>query len=138
VAKDPYPAGLGEVAMFSTCTKKELELVARRGEVRDVPAGKRLATEGQLGDEFFVIVSGTCEVSRQGSVVATLGPGQFFGELALLDRAIRDATVTAVTDVKVFVVPRRGFDELLIEVPSLTRKLLRGLARRLHALQPMT
>jgi CRP-like cAMP-binding protein len=69
--------------------------------------------------------------------VAELGPGDFFGELALLDKPVRDATITALTPMTLLVVRRREFEVLLIEVPSIARKLLRGLAQRLHSLDAL-
>src|ERR1700730_17464640 len=88
---------LAQVPLFSACSKKDLQHIARRAEHVDVPAGKVLVREGAAGAEFFIILHGTAEVSMRGRKVATLGPGAFFGDLALLDKAPRNATVTALT-----------------------------------------
>lgn len=86
------------------------------------------------GSEFYVIVDGKATLTRGGREVAVLGPGNYFGELALLDGQKRDATVTTSTPADVLVVGVREFVSLLEDVPQLTRKLLAGMARRLHEL----
>ncbi len=123
---------LAQVPLFSACSKKELQLIARRAEHVDVPAGKVLVREGAAGAEFFVIVEGTAEVSRHGKRVATLGPGAFFGDLALLDRAPRNATVTAKTPMQLMVLGQREFAAMIDDVPGFAHKLLTGLAHRLR------
>src|ERR1035437_10763244 len=95
--------------LFSACAKKELQLIARRAEHVDVPAGKVLVREGAAGAEFFVILDGTAEVSRHGRRGAPPDPGAFFGDLALLARAPRNATVTAQTTMQLMVLGQRGF-----------------------------
>ena len=130
--RDAYAEHLGTVPLFSACTKKDLALVAKRSEELTVEPGKVLVREGAAGAEFFVIVEGTAEVSRHGQKVAELGPGAFFGDLALLDRAPRNATVTAVTPMEVIVLGQREFSGLIDEVPGFAHKLLAGLAHRLR------
>lgn len=97
-----------------------------------VAAGRVLVSEGSSGSEFFVILEGTAKVSRRGRKVATLGPGAAFGELALLDKAPRNATVTAETDMELVVLGQREFGGVIDEVPGVARKLLTGMARRLR------
>jgi CRP-like cAMP-binding protein len=123
---------LARVPLFSACSKKELQLIAKRAEHVDVPAGKVLVREGAAGAEFFVILDGTAEVSRHGSQVATLGPGAFFGDLALLDRAPRNATITATTPMELMVLGQREFAAMIDDVPGFAHKLLTGLAHRLR------
>jgi CRP-like cAMP-binding protein len=123
---------LARVPLFSACAKKELQLIARRAEHVDVPAGKVLVREGAAGAEFFVILDGTAEVSRHGRRVATLDPGAFFGDLALLDRAPRNATVTAKTPMQLMVLGQREFATMIDDVPEFAHKLLTGLAHRLR------
>jgi CRP-like cAMP-binding protein len=91
-----------------------------------------LTPEGELGDGFFVIIEGRAAVTREGRPVATLKSGGYFGELALLDPAPRDATVVAETPMVVGVLGARVFRAVVRDVPALTDKLLRGMARRLR------
>ena len=97
----------------------------------DVPAGSVLCKEGERGREFFVIIEGEAEVTRGGKRLATIGSGEFFGEIALLERVVRTATVTATTPLRFFVVSDSAFSGVLATDPSIERNLLRTLARRL-------
>jgi CRP-like cAMP-binding protein len=123
---------LAEVPLFSACSRKDLQHIARRIEHVEAPAGKELVREGAAGAEFFVILDGTAEVSQRGRKVATLGRGAFFGDLALLDRAPRNATVTAVTPMQLAVLGQREFASMIDEIPGFAHKLLAGLAHRLR------
>ena len=97
-----------------------------------MPAGKAIVTEGGGRSRFYVILDGKARVDRHGQRVAELGPGGFFGDLALLDRAPRNATVIAETDMELAKLGQRGFDQLLEKSPGFAKKLLAGLARRLR------
>jgi CRP-like cAMP-binding protein len=97
-----------------------------------IKAGKTLTRQGELGLEFFVIREGKAEVSIDGKVVATLGPGDFLGEMSLLDGKPRTATVTCITDIKAFVLSHSEFSQLMQDAPDLTRRLLVGMAERLR------
>lgn len=132
--KNAYLEHLAQVPLFSGCSKTELRNLARRTTDIPVPAGEVLVTEGQSGYEFFVITEGRAKVTRKGRKVGEVGPGGFFGELALLERAPRNATVTAITDMEVIVLTRADFDAALAEAPGMTRKLMVGMARRLREL----
>lgn len=123
---------LAKVPLFSACSRRDLNLIAKQAERLSVPAGKVLVREGAAGTEFFVILGGTAEVSRRGRRVASLGPGSFFGDLALLDRAPRNATVTAKTPMELAVLGQRQFAAMIDEVPGFAHKLLSGLAHRLR------
>jgi len=129
---DPYVDALGSVPLFSACSRKELALVAKQGVRQSADAGEVLVKEGSAGAELSVILEGTARVERHGRKVATLGPGGFFGDLSLLDRAPRNASVIAVTPMELIVLHQRAFDELLATGPGLAKKLLVGLARRLR------
>jgi CRP-like cAMP-binding protein len=120
--------------MFSACSRKDLGLIARYADELTVQPGTAIIREGDSGREFYVIVEGKATVTRSGREVANLGPGGYFGELALLDGQKRDATITAATPVDLLVVGNREFATLLEDVPQITRKLLAGMARRLHDL----
>lgn len=126
--------GLSGVTLFSSCSKRDLQIVARHTGLAEVPPGTKLTQQGDPGDAFFFILDGHAYVERDGRVVATLGRGDYFGELALLDPAPRDATVVAESTLTVGVLGARAFRAIVRDVPSLTEKLLRGLARRLREL----
>lgn len=132
MSRDAYLDHLATVPLFAACGRRELKLVARRAERVRIEAGTELVREGEPGHEFFVISGGTATVRRGDRKVATLRGGNFFGELALLDRAPRSATVAADTDMELFVLGQREFAGLLDEVPGLAHKLLTGMARRLR------
>jgi CRP/FNR family transcriptional regulator, cyclic AMP receptor protein len=102
-------AGLKAVPFFSKLKKRELEVVAQQTDEVDVAAGKVLATQGDLGHEFFIIETGTAVVSRDGEQISELGPGDFFGEIALLEEDRRNATVTATTPMTLIVMTRSSF-----------------------------
>ena len=125
-------AHLRAVPMFSACNDKELGQILRLVEEIDVEAGQALVREGRVGHEFYVVVAGKAEVTQDGRLVAVLGPGDWFGELALLDPHPRAATVTMTEQGSVLEMTQREFWQLLGDVPLLARKLLQGLARRLH------
>jgi CRP/FNR family cyclic AMP-dependent transcriptional regulator len=132
MARDAFIEHLASVPLFSACSRKDLQLVAKRAEDVKVDAGKELVSEGDTGTEFFVIIDGNATVSHRGRKVAELGPGKFFGELALLERAPRNATVTADTPMELVVLGQREFAGLIDDVPEFAHKLLAGLARRLR------
>ncbi len=123
---------LSQVKMFSSLNKKELGLVAKASEVVTVPAGTDIVKEGEIGHEFYLIASGSAAVKRNGRKVTTLGPGHYFGEMALLDRGPRSATVTAEEETELVVIGQREFLGVLDEVPTLSYKLLVGMATRLR------
>ncbi|HZE67530.1 MAG TPA: cyclic nucleotide-binding domain-containing protein [Sporichthyaceae bacterium] len=130
--RDQHLDQLRAVPLFSLCSKAELRLISAHSMLTLIPAGKVLVREQQHGDEFFVVALGEAEVTRNGVFVNKLGPGSYFGELALLDPAPRDATVTAITDMEIYRLTSSEFSTVLIEVPSVTRKVLRGMAKRLR------
>ena len=123
---------LAAVPLFSGCSKKELDLIAKHSEHMTFSEGKVLTTQGRIGYEFYLILDGKARIEKDGVEVATVGAGDFFGELALLDRSPRNATVTALTDLDAIVLGQREFSALLDVVPTLAHKLLIGLARRIH------
>lgn len=125
---------LAAVPLFTLCSKLELRTISARVTPATVPAGKVLVREGELGRNFFVVVCGEAEVSRNGVSVAKVGPGAYFGELALLDPAPRNATVTAITDMEILKLAEKDFNAVLLESPVVTRKILRGMAQRLRQL----
>jgi CRP-like cAMP-binding protein len=123
---------LRSVRLFSAASKKELALLGKAADEITVGAGHELTKEGATGHEFFVIMDGEAEVRMKGRKVATIGKGTSFGELALLDKAPRNATVTAITPMTLLVLGQREFAAVLDEVPTLTHKLLQAMAGRLR------
>jgi CRP-like cAMP-binding protein len=132
-SRDAKVALLSGVALFSTCAKHELRRIAGIVDEIEAPKAKTLATEGETGAEFFVVVEGTATATQHGRKVATIGPGSFFGELALLDQGPRAATVIADTDMHLLVLTSRAFFALVDDLPSVNRKILAGMAERLRA-----
>ena len=126
---------LADVWLFEHCTRRELDALQKVATPVDVPAGKVLATQGEAGREFFVIVGGKAEVTRSGTEVGVLGPGSFFGEMSLLERKPRTASVTAVEPTTVLVITARDFDAVVKTMPSVDRKMLISLSGRLRDLE---
>jgi CRP-like cAMP-binding protein len=125
-------AQLARVPLFSGCSNRDLQLIAR--VVKDVkhPAGTVIAREGEPGVGLFVIVEGQAEVTIGGKRKAKLGPGDFFGEIALLDGGPRTATVTTLTDVKLLGLTEWVFRGLMQEHPGIAVKTLQQMAGRLR------
>jgi CRP-like cAMP-binding protein len=132
MARDSKIDQLAQVRLFSAFTKKELGLISRASDEVSVPAGKELVRQGAPGHEFFLILEGECSVRRDGRHVATLKDGDYFGELALLDRGPRNATVVAETPGKLLVLGQREFNGVLDEVPVLAHKMLTIMATRVR------
>ena len=121
---------LRRIPLFEHCSKKDLQRIAQIADELDLRAGKVLITEGERGREFFVLVAGEVEVRRKGRKLNTLGPGTFFGEMALLSKIPRTATITALTPLDVLVITDRAFVDLLDKMPDLWLKVARALAER--------
>ena len=132
--KDSYLDHLARVPLFAACSRKELQTIAKASDEVTVPSDKVLVEQGASGRECFVIVEGTATVRRNGRKVASLGPGSYFGELSLLDKGPRTATVTAETPLTVLVLGPREFSSILDSVPGLSHKLLSTLASRVRDL----
>jgi CRP/FNR family cyclic AMP-dependent transcriptional regulator len=132
MAAQPKALDLKTIWLFSSCTASELRKIRSSLDEITVPKGKLLVEEGRIGLEFFLIVTGQAVVTRNGRKVATLGPGDHFGELALLDRRPRSASVTSETDMDVLVLSQRQFNGLLQSVPTIARKMLAAMANRLR------
>jgi CRP/FNR family transcriptional regulator, cyclic AMP receptor protein len=117
--------------LFASCSKRELEEIARIADEIDLREGKEMTRQGSRGREFFVLLEGEAEVTRDGAVINELGPGDFFGEIALVSDSPRTATVTATTPVRTLVVTATSFKRLLDDQPEIQRKVLVELAERL-------
>jgi CRP/FNR family cyclic AMP-dependent transcriptional regulator len=123
---------LSKIWLFSTSSAKDIRTIRKALEEVIVPAGRMLTEQGTIGREFFLIVEGQASVKRNNRKVATLGPGQYFGELALLDRRPRSASVISDTEMELLVLGQRQFNAVLDAVPALSRKLLAATATRLR------
>jgi CRP/FNR family transcriptional regulator, cyclic AMP receptor protein len=130
-SQDVKVQALHRAQLFSELSKKELGQLARMADEIEVEAGQTLCKEGQVGREFFVIVDGEVEVIRKGKPVGRRGGDEFFGEIALLEDVPRTATVKAKTPLRLFVLTSRDFRELVRVSPSVERKVMKSLARRL-------
>lgn len=130
--KDEHLQRLGEVSVFRALSREDLQVLGRSADTVEVPAGTVLVKEGEIGREFFVLLSGEVSVVAGGKEVNVLREGQWFGELAIIDPAPRDATVVTLTPCELLVIESRRFLPLLEEVPVLSHKLMVGLARRLR------
>lgn len=121
---------LKQSPLFEGLSRKQLGQLAHVSDDLEVPSGEVLCREGSRGQEFFVIIDGEAEVTKGGQRVATLRAGDFFGEIALLERIQRTATVTAATPLRFFVISDQAFEAVLDTDPTVERKVLRALARR--------
>jgi CRP/FNR family cyclic AMP-dependent transcriptional regulator len=130
LGKDAKVELLKKVPLFSKLDKKSLQDVAHIADELDLPAGKEMATEGDRGREFFVLLDGEAEVTKGGSRINTMKKGDFFGEIALVTKMPRTATVTATTPVDVLVITERDFDALLKKSPEIGRNVAEALAER--------
>ena len=124
---------LEKVSMFAACNKRELGKLASVARERRVPSGTVLTKEGEPGDEFFVVAEGMAEASIRGRKVGSIPAGSFFGELSLLDQGPRTATVTAELPTRLLVINAHDFSGVLSEVPSISLKIMRGLATRIRS-----
>lgn len=123
---------LRNVPLFSSCTTKDLEKIAKAGDTITLPAGQVIIDQGQTGREAFIIISGQATVRRNGKKITTVGAGAVLGELSLLDHGPRTATVTCDTDCEVIVIDQRHFSAVLSDVPALSQKLMAALAARIR------
>jgi CRP-like cAMP-binding protein len=128
---DTKADALGRAPLFKSLSRGELVELAKVTEDLEVAEGKVLAYEGDIGQEFFVIVEGNVSVSKDGEEVNALGPGDFFGEIALIwDSPRRTATVTAVSPLRFFVLTRQAFRNLISHQPEIERRVLGALEER--------
>lgn len=123
-----YRERISEVPLFSGLSVREVRSLAQRSRELTFPAEKTIVVEGARGVEFFVLLSGKANVTRRGRTVGTLGPGDSFGELALIAGTARQATVTTTEPCELMVLMRPDFLALLDEFPNMTRKMLTALA----------
>jgi CRP-like cAMP-binding protein len=123
---------LGACPLFRGIDADGLAALAARAIQVDFPAGHVIARQGEIGTGFFVVVAGRVRVVRDGQAVAHLGPGEFFGELSVLDRMPRNASVVADEPSSCLALASWDFEQILLEQPALTLAILRGVAARLR------
>jgi CRP-like cAMP-binding protein len=119
---------LSSVRLFGTCGRKEINAIAKAAKLIKVYSGTQLITEGAEGSTMYVVLDGNARVSRGGRKLATIGPGDTVGELALLSKGPRTATVVATSDMEVAAISSRQLTAVLKDAPSFARKLLESLA----------
>jgi CRP/FNR family transcriptional regulator, cyclic AMP receptor protein len=124
---------LRQMPVFSSCSDRELDAVARLGTVVSANEGHVFTRQGRRGFEFFVVITGSATCHVDDDLVATFGPGDFFGEMGLVDHQPRSATVRAAAPMEVLVIDSREFATMLAESPTTTRKILAELSRRVRS-----
>jgi CRP-like cAMP-binding protein len=120
-----------KVPLFSKLSGAGLREVASVADEIDLPAGKTLTKEGERGREFFVLLDGSADVNQKGKRIATLGKGDFLGEIALVTKLPRTATVTTTSPVRALVITDRDFSALLKRSPQIGQGILEALGERL-------
>ncbi len=126
---------LSKVPLLAALDRHGLEEVGRLADEVDLPAGRAVARQGSSADEFFVIVEGSVRIERDGEHLRDLGPGEFFGELALLGKVPRTATATCTTACRLLVIGHREFHTLLSDFPTIQGAVLEAVARRIARLE---
>lgn len=129
---DRRSAILAGCPLFTGIDPEGLQALADKAAQIDFPAGHVIARQGEIGTGFFVVIDGRVRVVRDGSLIATLGPGEFFGELSVLDRQPRNAMVAAEVATTCLALASWDFEAVLLEQPRLTLAILRGVAVRLR------
>ena len=122
---------LSIVPLFKDCSARQLRHIASRGHETTYPAGRTITEQGKLGDHFFVILEGRADVKQQGRSLRRLGEGDFLGEIALVTKQPRTATVTTASPVRALVITDRDFRTLLKKSPAMQLRVLEALAERL-------
>ena len=120
-----------KVPLFARCSRAELKEIALLADEIDLHEGKEMTREGAPGREFFVLLDGTADVKKNRRRVNTLGPGDFCGEIALVTREPRTATVNATSPVRALVITDRSFRRLLDDAPQVQTKVMEAMAQRL-------
>lgn len=136
MADNPKLELLRRVPLFTQCRGEPLELIGRLADEVDVADGYTLMRQGDIGQEFFLIVDGRVRIERDGQTINTLGPGDFLGEIALLDESRRTATAVTEGPAKLLVITHQGFNSLLDSSSSIRSAVMQSLATRLRRLEP--
>jgi CRP/FNR family cyclic AMP-dependent transcriptional regulator len=129
---DARAARLKAVPLFAHCTNKQVEFIVTQVEDMDFAAGRVLCTEGQSGGDFFVLLSGTADVTRKGRKIAKMRPGDFFGEIALVDGGPRTATVTTTEPSRCLVLGPRQFQNVIHQDADIAHSVMKALTLRVR------
>ena len=129
---DAKAAKLKAVPLFAHCTPKELAFIATQVEDMEFPAGKVLCREGQSGGDFFVLTSGAADVTRGTKKITKMAPGDFFGEIALVDGGKRTATVTTTAPSRCLVLGPRQFQNVLHQDTDIAHSIMKALTLRVR------
>jgi CRP-like cAMP-binding protein len=129
---DARAARLKAVPLFAGCSAKQIQFIATQVEDMDFAAGRVLCKEGQSGADFFVLLSGAAEVTRKGRKIAKMGPGDFFGEIALVDGGPRTATVTTTAASRCLVLGPRQFQNVLHQDTDIAHSVMKALSLRVR------
>jgi CRP/FNR family cyclic AMP-dependent transcriptional regulator len=129
--KDAKIEQMRRVPLFAACSKRELAEVAGIADELDVEEGRKLTREGEPGHEFFVILEGSADIRRKGRKIDKIGPGDFVGELALILRRPRNATIVTTSPVRLLVVTEQSFRRLLKRQPAIQLKVMEAALERL-------
>jgi CRP/FNR family transcriptional regulator, cyclic AMP receptor protein len=121
---------LKSIPLFADLSHHDRKQVAQWADEVDIAEGERLVHQGAFAHEFFAIIEGEAEVTREGEHLADLGPGDFFGEIALLEQDRRTATVTATSPMKVVVMFGRDFRQMESSMPHVTAQILNAVEER--------
>ncbi|HXL77800.1 MAG TPA: cyclic nucleotide-binding domain-containing protein [Candidatus Eisenbacteria bacterium] len=130
---DPKVDALSKVPLFASLSKHELGFVASRADEVDAPAGKFLTTQGEPGDTFYVLLDGEARVDIDGELRRTLVPGDFFGEISMLDRGLGTATITTTKPSRLLVMSHAQFRDAIKANDALLIKVLAAMGERLRA-----
>jgi len=129
---DARAARLKAIPLFAGCTSKQIQFIATQVEDMDFAAGRVLCKEGQSGADFFVLLSGAADVTRKGRKIAKMGPGDFFGEIALVDGGPRTATVTTTAPSRCLVLGPRQFQNVLHQDADIAHSVMKALSLRVR------
>lgn len=136
MVRDEKLEKLRQVPLFSHLGRRETERLSMLADELDVPDGQVLTRQGASGGEFFIVLAGQVAIEKDGERIATMNPGDFLGEIALIDGRPRTATARAEGDARLLVVGRTPFHELMDEFPEVRVSVLQALAERVRAHEP--
>ena len=124
--------------LFARLDRRGLERLGQLGDEIDVPAGRVLMRQGDIGSEMFFIIAGHVRIERDGRPIAEHGPNSWIGEMALLSEGPRTATATTTEPTRLLVLGHREFHALMNDLPSVRLCILQALAERIRGLEPET